>query len=98
PAAGSIEADVLTGADAVINLCAVDVTHKRWSPEFKAELRDSRITPTRVLAGAVAEHGVPVLLNSSSVAYYGDTGERVVDETTPAGTGFLADMDNDRER
>ena len=97
PAAGTIADGALDGVDAVINLCAVDTTAKRWTPEFKSELLDSRVVPTRVLSDAVAEHGVPALLNSSSVAYYGDTGEQVVDESVPAGAGFLADMDRERE-
>jgi uncharacterized protein (TIGR01777 family) len=33
-----------------------------------------------------------LLLNASAVGYYGDTGGRVVDETTPAGHGFLSKM------
>jgi len=97
PTAGSIEDGALDGVDAVINLCAVDTTAKRWTPEFKKELTDSRVVPTRVLAEAVAAHGVPALLNSSSVAYYGDTGDKVVDESVPAGAGFLAEMDRERE-
>src|SRR3954453_6475329 len=97
PDAGVIADGALDGVDAVINLCAVDPTAKRWTPAFKQELLDSRVAPTRVLAEAVAEHGVPALLNSSSVAYYGDTGDRVLTESEPAGTGFLAEMDRDRE-
>lgn len=97
PDAGAIADGVLDGVDAVINLCAVDTTAKRWTPAFKQELLDSRVVPTRVLAEAVASSGVPALLNSSSVAYYGDTGDRVITESEPAGTGFLAEMDRDRE-
>jgi uncharacterized protein (TIGR01777 family) len=97
PVAGSIDEGTFDRVDAVINLCAVDTTHRRWSAAVKTELRDSRVIPTQVLAAAVADNGVGVFLNSSSVAYYGDTGERGVDESEPAGTGFLADMDRDRE-
>ncbi|MEV6612062.1 TIGR01777 family oxidoreductase [Kutzneria sp. NPDC051319] len=97
PDAGTIADGALDGVDAVINLCAVDTTAKRWTPAFKQELLDSRVVPTRVLSEAVASHGVPALLNSSSVAYYGDTGDRVIDESVPAGSGFLAEMDRDRE-
>jgi uncharacterized protein (TIGR01777 family) len=97
PVAGSIDEGTFDHVDAVINLCAVDTTHRRWSAAVKTELVDSRVIPTQVLAAAVADNGVGVFLNSSSVAYYGDTGERSVDESEPAGTGFLADMDRDRE-
>lgn len=80
----------LEGVDAVINLCGVGVGDKRWSGAYKQALRDSRIDPTEVISAAVADVGVPVLVNASAVGYYGDTGERIVDESDPPGTGFLA--------
>jgi len=80
----------LDGVDAVVNLCGVNVGEKRWSGAFKQSLRDSRIAPTEVISAAVVDAGVPVLINASAVGYYGDTRSRVVDETAPAGTGFLA--------
>lgn len=80
---------LLEDVDAVVNLCGVSVGEKRWSGAFKQSLRDSRISPTEVLAGAVAEAGIPVLVNASAVGFYGDTGGRIVDESAPAGAGFL---------
>ena len=80
----------LDGVDAVVNLCGVGVGEKRWSGAFKQSLRDSRIAPTEVISAAVVDAGVPVLINASAVGYYGDTRSRVVDETAPAGKGFLA--------
>ncbi len=90
PHAGTLDPSVLAGVDAVVNLCGVSVGGGRWSGAFKQSLRDSRIDPTEVLAEAVAEAGVPTLVNASAVGYYGDTRDRTVDETAPAGTGFLA--------
>ncbi|MDH6195015.1 uncharacterized protein (TIGR01777 family) [Mycobacterium frederiksbergense] len=90
PDTGEFDSDALRGVDAVVNLCGVGVAEKRWSGAFKQNLRDSRIGPTEVLAGAVAEAGVPVLVNASAVGFYGDTRDRVVDESAAAGRGFLA--------
>jgi hypothetical protein len=73
------------------------VGSKRWSGAFKQSLRDSRIGPTEVLSRAVADAGVPVLVNASAVGYYGDTRDRVVDETAAAGSGFLAGLCQDWE-
>lgn len=92
PPAGWVDTAALEGADAVVNLCGAGVADKRWSAARKQLLKDSRIEPTEVLATAVAEHGVPILLNASAAGYYGDTGDRVVDESAPAGTGFLAGL------
>ncbi len=92
PDVGEFDPATLAGVDAVVNLCGVNVGEKRWSGAFKQSLRDSRIGPTEVLATAVAEAGVPILVNASAVGYYGDTGPRITDETAPAGDGFLADL------
>ncbi len=80
---------LLEDVDAVVNLCGVSIGEKRWSGAFKQSLRDSRISPSEVLASAVADAGIPVLVNASAVGFYGDTGNRVVDESAPAGAGFL---------
>lgn len=97
PDTGEFDPSGLEGVHAVVNLCGVNVGEKRWSGAFKQSLRDSRITPTEVLSAAVAAAGVPVLVNSSAVGYYGDTRNRVVDETASVGTGFLAQLCQDWE-
>ncbi|HEY7053962.1 MAG TPA: TIGR01777 family oxidoreductase [Mycobacterium sp.] len=97
PETGGFDADALRGVDAVVNLCGAGIGDKRWSGAYQQLLRDSRITPTEVLAAAVAEACVPVLVNASAVGYYGDTGDRVADETAPPGTGFLAQLCYDWE-
>lgn len=97
PSAATMDAGTLDGVDAVVNLCGSAMADRRWSGEFKQAIRDSRIAPTEVLAAAVAEHRVPVLVNASGVGYYGDTGDREVDETAPAGAGFLAGVCRDWE-
>ncbi|SLJ04116.1 Epimerase family protein [Mycobacteroides abscessus subsp. massiliense] len=90
PASGQIEPGALDGADAVVNMCGVGVGDKRWSGAYKQEIYDSRVIPTEVLARAIAEAEVPVLINASAVGYYGDSGDRIIDETASSGTGFLA--------
>lgn len=97
PDTGDFDAGALRGADAVVNLCGVSVGGKRWSGAFKQSLRDSRIGPTEVLSRGVVESGVPVLINASAVGYYGDSRDRVVDESAPAGEGFLAGLCEDWE-
>ncbi|HOB49166.1 MAG TPA: TIGR01777 family oxidoreductase [Mycobacterium sp.] len=87
----------LSGVDAVVNLCGVGVGDRRWSGAFKQSLRDSRIDPTEVISAVVAEAEIPILINASAVGFYGDTGERVIDETAPAGDGFLAALCADWE-
>lgn len=98
PARAELDARALRAADAVVNLCGASLGRRRWTGSFKQELRDSRITPTDVLSTAAAAAGVPVLVNASGVHYYGGaTGDRIVDESTPPGTGFLATLCRDWE-
>lgn len=97
PESGEFDPDALREVDAVVNLCGVNIGQRRWSGAFKQSLRDSRIAPTDVLAHAVAEAGVQTLINASAVGFYGDSKDRVVDETDRAGAGFLAQLCEDWE-
>lgn len=97
PDTGEFDATALHGVDVVVNLCGVNLGDKRWSGAFKQSLRDSRIGPTEVLSAAVADAGVPVLINASAVGFYGDTRDRITDESAPAGQGFLATLCQDWE-
>ncbi|TWP48879.1 TIGR01777 family protein [Lentzea tibetensis] len=97
PYAGRIDEGALDGVDAVINLCGAGVGDKRWDDARKQVLRDSRIVPTEVLSAAVVEHGVPVLVNSSGAHYYGDTGNRIADESAPGGSTFMSRLTQDWE-
>jgi uncharacterized protein (TIGR01777 family) len=97
PDTGEFDANALRGVDAVVNMCGVNVGQKRWSGAFKQSLRDSRIGPTEVISNAVADAGVPVLINASAVGYYGDTRDRIADESAPPGSGFLAQLCQDWE-
>ncbi|CRK55658.1 Cell division inhibitor [Alloactinosynnema sp. L-07] len=92
PPAGRVDAGALDGADAVVNLCGAGIGDRRWSQARKQVLLDSRIEPTEVLAAEVAAAGVPVLVNSSAVGYYGDTGGHTADESSPTGDDFAAQL------
>ncbi|HEX3787417.1 MAG TPA: TIGR01777 family oxidoreductase [Pseudonocardiaceae bacterium] len=97
PPAGRLAEDALAGVDAVVNLCGVGIADKRWTEARKQALRDSRNTPTEVLAAAVAEQHVGTLVNASAIGFYGDTGDRTITENDPNGTGFLAEICRDWE-
>jgi uncharacterized protein (TIGR01777 family) len=97
PPAGRIDAGTFDGVDAVVNLGGVGIADRPWSGARRQALRDSRVVPTDVLAGAVAEHGVPAFLSGSANGYYGDTGGDTVDESHPSGSGFLAELARDWE-
>jgi uncharacterized protein len=96
PALHRLPPGLLDDVDAVVNLAGVGVADRRWTTKRKqlvlASRVDSTTTVSRALAQAVADHPGRdrVLLSASAVGWYGDTGDRVVDETVPAGDDFLA--------
>ncbi|MEU8571530.1 TIGR01777 family oxidoreductase [Streptomyces pathocidini] len=84
----------LAGCDAVVHLAAAGVGDRPWTAAYKRELWDSRVLGTAAVAEAVAALDTPprVFLCGSAVGFYGDTGDRAVDESAPPGEGFLPDM------
>jgi uncharacterized protein len=90
---------VLEGLDACVHLAGAGIGDRRWTKRYKAEVRASRVLGTRALAGALAKLGKPpaTLVAASAIGWYGDTGGRDVDESAPAGTGFLARLVHDWE-
>ena len=94
PKAGTVQSGALEGVEAVVHLAGAGIGDKRWNDAYKRELRDSRVLGTQTIARAIAELDVKprVLVSGSAVGYYGDTGDRVVEESTPAGTDFLAGL------
>ena len=96
PSSGQLDQSVVAGADAVINLAGAGVGDKRWNAQYKSLIRSSRVDTAGTIAHAIrnlpAADRPRVLLQSSAVGWYGDTGDRPVTEEAPAGTGFLADV------
>jgi uncharacterized protein len=86
-------AEVIHGADAVINLAGASLADARWTPQRKAVLHDSRILPTRSLAAAITDAPLrpPVFISASGVGYYGPGNQPII-ESSPAGTDFLAGL------
>lgn len=81
----------LVGCDAVVHLAGAGVGDRRWTEAYKREIRDSRVLGTAAIAEAVASLDTPpkVLVSGSAIGFYGDTGDRAVDESAPPGEGFL---------
>lgn len=91
-AAGGAWGSALDGADAVVNLAGESIGDKRWTPQRKAALRDSRIVPTRALVDAIGSipQAPRVFISGSATGYYGASGDAVRTEDSPPGDDFLA--------
>ncbi|MDI9834364.1 TIGR01777 family oxidoreductase [Streptomyces sp. KAU_LT] len=96
PDGGRVTAGVLAGCDAVVNLAGANVGARRWTDAYKESLRRGRVRGTEALASAMAElepgERPRVFVNGSAIGYYGETGARAVDESSPPGEGFLPEL------
>jgi len=99
PDAGDLDSSVLDGADAVINLNGRNIGEGRWRPAVKDALRSSRLNATTTITAAINRCDSPprTLINASAVGYYGDRGDEILDESSPVGEGFLAELSRDWE-
>jgi uncharacterized protein len=96
---GGLAPGALDGTGAVVHLAGAGVAEHRWTDSYKEEIRSSRVQGTRGLTEFLAAMDQPpaVLLSGSAIGWYGDIGGREVDESGPAGAGFLAAVVRDWE-
>jgi uncharacterized protein len=92
PATGELDISQLADVDVIINLAGAGVGDSLWTDKYKALILSSRVDSTSLLAKAAAELRPEVFIAGSAIGWYGDTADRQVDETSPAGSGFLADV------
>lgn len=93
PLRGELNPHVFDGIDVVIHLGGEDISAGRWTEAKKDRIRDSRVTSTQLVCNTIANLSNPpkVAIMASAIGYYGDTSTTEVDESSPAGSGFLAD-------
>jgi uncharacterized protein len=86
-------AHALTGRDAVVHLAGEEIA-QRWNDRSKRAIRESREVDTRNLVAGLsgADPRPGALVSASGVGYYGKHGDEIVDETTPPGDDFLAQV------
>lgn len=95
-----VDESKLGGVDAVVHLAGEGIAARRWSPEQKLRVRDSRVNGTRLLAETLArmERRPAVLVSGSAVGWYGDRGDEMLDEESKPGDDFLAHVCREWER
>lgn len=81
----------LDGSTAVVNLAGRSI-NCRFTAENRAEILNSRVASSSALANAIADTSTPprVFVQASGIGYYGDRGDRVIDESAPPGSDFMA--------
>lgn len=89
----------MANVDAVVNLAGEPILDKRWTAARKRELLTSRLAVTERLVGHLARRAPwpGVMISASAVGYYGDGGERELDERAGPGDDFAAHLCRDWE-
>jgi uncharacterized protein (TIGR01777 family) len=77
--------------DVIINLAGAPI-FRRWTPEAKKAIRESRVLTTRNLVEGLAGAGGEerFLLSTSAIGYYGSRGDEELQEDSEPGEDFLA--------
>ena len=99
PTAGTLDHAALEGVDAAVHLAGESIAAGRWTAETKRRIRDSRILGTRLLAESLARlmRRPRVLVAASAVGIYGNRGDELLNEDSPLGSDFLAEVGKEWE-
>jgi uncharacterized protein (TIGR01777 family) len=94
PDSGEIDGPALEGIDAVVHLGGVGIAAGRWTARRKTAILESRVASTRLLSNSLSEMNRPphTIICASAIGYYGDRGDELLNEESPPGAGFLADV------
>lgn len=90
----NLDLEKLAGCHALINLAGENLLKHLWTKKFKRILFDSRVKTTEFLARSIAglAPGPKIFLSASAIGFYGDGGQEELNEQSPKGEGFLADL------
>lgn len=90
---GIIDLDAVAQADFVINLAGASIIGSPWTKARKKLIIDSRVQTNELLKSAFSKlDKLPqAYISASAVGYYGNTGDRMAEETSDPGVGFLTD-------
>lgn len=88
---GYIDPEAVEKAEYIINLAGAGIADQRWTDDRKKVIISSRVETTRLLIKAMADQGKTpkAYISASAIGYYGDTGERIANESSDPGQGFL---------
>ena len=94
PSAHMLDASVMDGVDAVINLSGASIGRLPWTRGYKKQILDSRVQATRTLVEAMVRATTPpkIFLNGSAVGIYGDRPGELLNEESRRAPGFLGDV------
>jgi len=98
PGAGKIDIAGLEGFDSVVHLATMPWP-LRWTARAKEKIRANRLATNSLLAKSLAAcvHKPRMLICASGMGYYPSSGEAILTEDSPAGTSFVARLQQEGE-
>lgn len=94
PNSGSMDGNVLSGANAIINLAGAGIADKKWTTKRKEILISSRVNSCKTLSQHISklENHLPFYFGASAIGLYGDRQNEKLTTESNRGEGFLADV------
>lgn len=91
---GEIATEALEKADYIIHLAGANVAEKTWTAAYKKEILESRTQSTEVLYQNLQKIATKpkAFISASAIGIYGNTGDTLIDEDSPFGNDFLAEV------
>ncbi len=86
-----VDLERLEGVDAFVHLSGKSLASGRWTEARKRVFYESRVDTARTLSLAVSKlrRRPSVFVSASAIGFYGNRGDRPVDESASVGRGFL---------
>ena len=89
----TIDVAVLQKADFIIHLAGAGVVDKKWTPEYKKEIEESRTQSSKLITDTLKahSHSVKAIISSSAIGWYGEDKQKgfAFTEEDPAEDSFL---------
>ena len=91
-----IDVEAVKKADAIIHLAGAGVMDKKWTDEYKREIRDSRVNSSELILDTLKNnvHKVQVIVSASAIGWYGEDKKsgHAFQENEPADKAFLGEV------
>jgi len=86
--------NLIEQADAIVNLSGENLVADPWTADRKRLILTSRVDSGHAIVTAIKNnpHRLQVLMQASAVGYYGPGDDRILDEASPAGSDYLAQI------
>ena len=92
--AGAIDIEAFVDTQYIINLAGSSIIGERWTDKRKKDLINSRVDSTSLLVKTIQENDITIkhFIQASAMGYYGDNGDTILTEKSPAGDDFMAKL------